>query len=550
MDISCFVSFGLLDETLARLVAEKLKVNEPFPTDGIGFITVNQGVVSVIRNLYDIDPWGNYAVFSQFDEREEGQRNADEQRALSVGNVARSLMGFFDDGFPDEQAMRLIKAAVVEGGVVCRVTAESDLVPADFSWCAAELREKREKGIPPQSVTDQNVRHILELFEVREGVKIPYEGKIFVLTGFDDETEADLVRRITSRGGVVKSSVVLATDFLVVNFDYFDRHGSVTAKCRRAVELMARGQGIMILSERHLSDEPAGTPCDTPFRIEDGVFVAYTDYSEETEEIVIPNGVTRIGDDALMDGEFLRVVLPKSLVEIGETSFANCFSLERVTISEGLKAIGSRAFERCESLSSLKIPASVSSIGAGAFGGCLSLTNITVHPDNAFYAVKNSSLYSKDGMLLVQYLAADCRDEVVLPAALQEIGDYAFVGRSLTGVVLPTGLTRIGAWSFWSSSLKKGLLLPDSVTEIGDHAFLCCSGLKAVTIPAGVETIGEEAFAYCRDLGRVVILNPDMKIGKNAFAFCRAIEFSVPTNASLALLDALRPYDGTIRNIK
>lgn len=71
-------------------------------------------------------------------------------------------------------------------------------------------------------------------------------GRIFVLTGFDDAAKARYTHMITSAGGTVKSSTVLATDYLVYNPHY----GRETTKYKRAQELIARGKPITILTEQ------------------------------------------------------------------------------------------------------------------------------------------------------------------------------------------------------------------------------------------------------------------------------------------------------------
>lgn len=66
------------------------------------------------------------------------------------------------------------------------------------------------------------------------------KDKIFVLTGFDEKTEDVYSRIIERAGGIIKSSTVLKTDFLVFNPD-FDHE---TTKLKRAKELISQGKNI------------------------------------------------------------------------------------------------------------------------------------------------------------------------------------------------------------------------------------------------------------------------------------------------------------------
>ncbi len=69
-------------------------------------------------------------------------------------------------------------------------------------------------------------------------------GKIFVLTGFSDAEEKQLTRAICSRNGIVKSSTVLNTDYVIYNPNYDHE----TTKLRRAKELISRGKQIVLLT--------------------------------------------------------------------------------------------------------------------------------------------------------------------------------------------------------------------------------------------------------------------------------------------------------------
>ena len=79
-----------------------------------------------------------------------------------------------------------------------------------------------------------------------------------------------------------------------------------------------------------------------PFKIKKGVLVKYRG---DDSEVVIPDGVTSIGDWA----------------------FSDCIGLTSITIPDSVTSIGDWAFSRCRGLTSITIPSSVISIGDGAF---------------------------------------------------------------------------------------------------------------------------------------------------------------------------------------
>lgn len=70
-----------------------------------------------------------------------------------------------------------------------------------------------------------------------------FEGRIFVLTGLNESEEAKAAQLIAEKGGIVKSSTVLATNYLIINPAY----GYKTKKYIRAMELIQKGYQIFIL---------------------------------------------------------------------------------------------------------------------------------------------------------------------------------------------------------------------------------------------------------------------------------------------------------------
>ena len=115
---------------------------------------------------------------------------------------------------------------------------------------------------------------------------------------------------------------------------------------------------------------------NSDFQIEDGVLIRYTG---KDKDVVIPDGVTRIGAKAFFSCRSLTsITIPDSMTSIGDSAFYECKSLTSITIPDSVTSIGRYAFYGCTSLTSITIPDSVTSIGYEAFCGCKSLTSITI----------------------------------------------------------------------------------------------------------------------------------------------------------------------------
>ena len=104
------------------------------------------------------------------------------------------------------------------------------------------------------------------------------------------------------------------------------------------------------------------------FKIKKGVLLEY--YGKE-KSVIIPNGVTSIGENAFYGCSSLTsITIPKSVTSIGGWAFFDCNSLKSINIPDGVKSIGDCAFEWCNSLTNINIPDGVISIGEFAFARC------------------------------------------------------------------------------------------------------------------------------------------------------------------------------------
>ena len=86
---------------------------------------------------------------------------------------------------------------------------------------------------------------------------------------------------------------------------------------------------------------------------------------------------TAIGDGAFLYSEQLQeVALPNSVKHIGDRAFYGCANLERANFSSDIDSIGHYAFTDCKSLTALDLPSSLVYIGRAAFKGCCLIERI------------------------------------------------------------------------------------------------------------------------------------------------------------------------------
>jgi len=93
---------------------------------------------------------------------------------------------------------------------------------------------------------------------------------------------------------------------------------------------------------------------------------------ESLEHVVIAEGYTEIGPEAFRGtGRIKSLVIPAGVTVIGNSAFSNS-EIESITLPEGLTRIGKSAFWYCVNLETMTIPSTVTTIGDGALTGCCS----------------------------------------------------------------------------------------------------------------------------------------------------------------------------------
>lgn len=271
--------------------------------------------------------------------------------------------------------------------------------------------------------------------------------------------------------------------------------------------------------------------------------------NEDLISVIIPGSVVSIGDHAFGDNYNLTSVTIKDGVEIiGKSAFANCEALTTISIGYGVTSIGRSAFYQCGKLTSISIPNSVTSIGEYAFFYCNNLVSITLpssvsvgekafeetkwfnnQPDGLMYfgdvaykykgkMPENTSIEIKEGttaLLAGVFRGCSGLTSISIPNSVKIIGESAFKKcNSLTSV-------HITDLSAWCKIVFNGN--GSNPLEYAHHLLLNGTEIKDLIFPDDVTSIGARLFSGCSGLTSVTIPNNMTSISQNAFSGCSGL---------------------------
>lgn len=290
-------------------------------------------------------------------------------------------------------------------------------------------------------------------------------------------------------------------------------------------------------------------------------------------------------DDAAFQGadKITRAVIPGTVRSVGRFAFNGCTSLASAVIGEGTQSISPQAFSGCTSLQSVAVPSTLTDIDPEAFIGHnerlvligemdsparetaerlgLNYACITTKPNDSGltvtrYETNQNSASIPDFLNGKAVTAIESGNEesvfpakvenVMLPASLDKLGDYALLGVMMKGIKLPGSLRYIGRRAFtqsfiesvempgsvisadkeafWVCNYLRSAKISDSMTEIPEGFFWGCSTLESVTMPESIRIIGDNAFRGCRKLEHLTVPEMVRIIGNFAFEGCVSLE--------------------------
>ena len=116
----------------------------------------------------------------------------------------------------------------------------------------------------------------------------------------------------------------------------------------------------------------------------EGIYPPFYYAGDNLKEIIIENGVTKIGVAAFASCGCESVSISNTVTSISDYAFIYCYRLTSVTIPDSVTSIGESAFSDCSSLKSVTIGESVRTIKKCAFAWCSELISVNI-PDSVTY---------------------------------------------------------------------------------------------------------------------------------------------------------------------
>lgn len=251
-------------------------------------------------------------------------------------------------------------------------------------------------------------------------------GNVFCQGSIHMEEKSMVGRKGKISSVVARENITIEPDCVVYGFISCEDIGRTTTGVRKKEEMTVKVEEFTYLKEakylrslsfKTLAEYEKVDPLG--FRKE-----------KELEDVVIPSDACSVPKSMFFECKALeKVVLPKTLKEVGDYAFADC---DRLSVVQGiqltrLENIGTSAFENCKKIEHIELPETVQCLGGAAFSGCVSLKNIVFAPG----------------------------------AVLERIGDHCFCG---------------------CKSMEE-IQLPDTVKYVGISAFKDCTSLKKISIP-------------------------------------------------------------------
>ena len=207
----------------------------------------------------------------------------------------------------------------------------------------------------------------------------------------------------------------------------------------------------------------------------DGTVSTVEKQVEETVEVPVEYTLTAIDAGVFMNNETVKkIVIPDSVLTIGEACFQGCTALEEVVLPASLEKIGARMFYGCDALAALNIPETVTDIGLFAFGEFFKQIPWYVN-------LTDTSVIVGDGILL-KYNGAE--SAVTYGDEVKKVAYYAFMNAPVQTVTFTDSVEEVNNLAFYRTGAT--VRLPEGSALVNE---LRMNNIKVETYTPGAATV-------------------------------------------------------------
>ena len=295
------------------------------------------------------------------------------------------------------------------------------------------------------------------------------------------------------------------------------------------------------------------------------------------------NGVlVDIGNRAFENTSLENIVIPNSVVSIGEYAFQYCSNLTSVVFGSSISNINDKAFFMCKSLeditftstypphfgsevfyeywpnpnwgdtrpingASITVPEmtvnyglaginfqGLPTIGASPYSWTLNeeteeitLTDCVDNYNNSGQLLIPSTLNgypvtALDGTFYGSGFWSTFVNNITIPSSIKDIGNNTFRNENIYSVNIPSSVTNIGDYAFYDSKIRD-IEIPSSVSTLNPYSFADCP-LTNIILSSGLTEISNDVFNDSSLLEEIVIPDTVLSIGDSAFESCSGLK--------------------------
>ncbi len=246
-------------------------------------------------------------------------------------------------------------------------------------------------------------------------------------------------------------------------------------------------------------------------------------------EIIFADGVKGIGSDAFRELNITSLVIPDSVVHLGNHCFYNCTELTELTIPVSLNSYGSND-------------------DYPAFNGCMAVQKVTFTNGNGVpFDYYDWDHVPKNVYLTPWNMNPDVPKTIIITDSVTSLGKEMFRVCNIKDLTIPISIDYGSSRAFYVSyDNLENVTITKGTSGVGYNydqtvptlriPWNKAPNLKTVTIEEGVTYIGDRTFYNC-NTKNVILPNSLTSFGKYVFETCKIQYLTMPISLNAVWLD-------------